>query len=198
MITLHLEYGSVTPSFSFWHSVEHLHGAGLQRRRACRLWTYSRRLSRAQRGVGAKWPRMSDLLAKKKGSRTYGEEGPVGVWPCSRRLSRAWRGVGVKWRRTSRAASTSLSRSASSPSPSASGASVKRSGAGVGDEGPGLRRVPVDGEEREWWVRPFALHPAGRWLDAGRRGLHRTNPKWNRWTRGAHDPPTVPPSLTAS
>jgi len=33
-ITLHLEYGSVTPSFSFWHSVEHLHGAGLWRRRA--------------------------------------------------------------------------------------------------------------------------------------------------------------------
>ena len=33
-ITLHLEYGSVTPSFSFWHSIEHLHGAGLRRRRA--------------------------------------------------------------------------------------------------------------------------------------------------------------------
>ena len=78
-ITLHLEYGSVTPSFSFWHSVEHLHGAGLRRRRA--------REPAEKKGLST----LDLLAAAEQGTTRHGreaapdvgppreEEGPVGV-----------------------------------------------------------------------------------------------------------------------
>ena len=90
-ITLHLEYGSVTPSFSFWHSVEHLHGAGLRRRRAREL--------AEKKGLSTSYL----LAAAEQGAMRRGHEAAPDVGPA-----RKEEGLTDLWRRRARRCLTLL------------------------------------------------------------------------------------------